>query len=423
MKIVKAGTLVFLLFAVLLVSAQKINSPYSRYGLGQLYGENLNTPLKAMGGISYGIWNPTLINTGNPASYAKFDSASFLFEVSIYANMTTHKTSFQKENSDYATLNYILVGFPVTAWWRSSLGVLPYSKIGYNVEVLVEGFDNVKNDLAGDGGLNSFYWGNGFNVTKNLRLGFDASLIYGNGSRSSMVYFPDSSFIFSSKTEQNTKGAGIIFDYGLQYDIQFKNNRLLTLGLVYSNNWYLHATHNYIAYTLQGGVDGNVEAIKDTILYEPEEDGFIILPDRFGFGFVYQQEGRWLVGGDFEWQNWNEFEAFGQNDSLNNAWRISFGGQYSPKHTSISSLLKRMSYRVGIKYINSYLSLFGNDINEYGISFGFGFPIKRSQTELDLSFEIGRRGTTKDGLIQENYVNIIFGVSIDEHWFHKRKYR
>jgi hypothetical protein len=82
-----------------------------------------------------------------------------------------------------------------------------------------------------------------------------------------------------------------------------------------------------------------------------------------------------------------------------------------------------MSYRVGIKYINSYLSLFGNDINEYGISFGFGFPIKRSQTELDLSFEIGRRGTTKDGLIQENYVNIIFGVSIDEHWFHKRKYR
>lgn len=423
MKIVKAGTLVFLLLAVLLVSAQKINSPYSRYGLGQLYGKNVNTPLQAMGGISFGVSNPTMVNPGNPASYAKFDSASFLFEVGLIGNMTTHKTSFQSEKSDFVTLNYIFIGFPVTKWWRSSLGVLPFSKIGYDVEVSVDGYDNIKNDLLGDGGLNSFFWGNGFNVTKNLRLGFDASFIYGNGSRSSMVYFPDSNFIYSSKTEQNTKGSGFIFDYGLQYDIHFKNKRMLTLGLVYANNWYLHATRDYIAYTLQGGVDGDVEYIKDTILYEPEKEGLILLPDRIGFGFTYQKEGRWLIGGDFEWQNWAEFEAFGQQDSLSNAWRVSFGGQYSPKHTSISSLFKRMSYRAGVKYNYSYLSLFGNNINEYGISFGVGFPMKRSNTELDLSFEIGRRGTTNDGLIQENYINIIFGVSIDEHWFHKRKYR
>lgn len=423
MKIVKAGTLVFLLLAVLLVSAQKINSPYSRYGLGQLYGKNVNTPLRAMGGISFGMSNPTMVNTGNPASYAKFDSASFLFEVGLIANMTTHKTSFINENSDFATLSYILVGFPVTNWWRSTLGVLPFSKIGYDVEISVNEFDNIKNDLVGDGGLNRFFWGNGFNVTKNLRLGVDASFVYGNGTRSSHVYFPDSAWIFGSKVEQSTRGGGFIFDYGLQYDIHLKNNRMLTLGLVYSNTWYLNATRNYIAYTLVGGVDGDVEALKDTILYEPDESGLIILPDRIGIGFVYQQKGRWLVGADFEWQNWDKFESFGLSDSLTNAWRISVGGQFRPKHSSISSLLKRMSYRVGLKYNNSYLSLFGNDINEYGISFGVGFPMKKSNTELDLSFEIGKRGTTNNGLIQENYVNITFGVSIDEHWFHKRKYR
>jgi hypothetical protein len=376
-----------------------------------------------MGGISYGVWDPTMINTGNPASYSKFDSAAFLFEVGIFANMTSHKTSYQSENSDFATLSYILIGFPVTKWWRSSLGVLPYSKIGYDVEISVDEFETIKNDLVGDGGLNSFYWGNGFNISKNFRAGINATYLYGNGSRSSMVYFPDSSFIFSSKTEQSTKGSGFIFDYGLQYDIHFKNNQMLTLGLIYSNTWYLHSTRDYIAYSLQGGIDGDVEYLKDTILYEPEEDGYIIIPDKIGFGFVYQEQGRWLVGADFEWQNWEEFEAFGKKDSLSNAWRISFGGQFTPKHSSISSLFKRMTYRAGVKYNNSYLSLFGNNINQYGISFGVGFPMKRSQTELDLSFEVGRRGTTNDGLIQENYFNVIFGVSISEHWFHKRKYR
>lgn len=423
MKIVKAGTLVFLLLAVLLVSAQKINSPYSRYGLGQLYGKNINTPLQAMGGISIGVANPTWINPANPASYAKFDSASFLFEIGIVANMTSSKTSYQKENSDFATLSYILIGFPVTKWWRSSLGVLPFSKIGYDVKISVDGFDNVINDLVGDGGLNRYYWGNGFNISKNFRLGVDASFIYGNGSRSSHIYFPDSAWIFGSKVEQSTRGGGFIFDYGLQYDIHLKKNNVLTLGLIYSNTWYLNATRNYMAYTLVGGVDGDVEALKDTILYEPEESGLIILPDKIGFGFVYQQKGRWLIGGDFEMQGWDKYEAFGLTDSLSNAWRVSVGGQFTPKHTSISSLLKRMSYRVGIKYNNSYLSLFGNDINEYGISFGVGFPMKKSKTELDLSFEIGQRGTTNDGLIQENYVNVTFGVSIDEHLFQKRKYR
>ena len=82
-----------------------------------------------------------------------------------------------------------------------------------------------------------------------------------------------------------------------------------------------------------------------------------------------------------------------------------------------------MTYRLGFRYENSYLNLFGNQINEYGISFGFGFPMKKSRTALDLSFEYGGRGTTNDNLIQENFVNVTFGVAIFENWFHKRKYR
>jgi hypothetical protein len=425
MKLVKAGILVFLVCAGILVSAQKINSPYSYYGLGQLHGKNINTPLLSMGGVSIGMWDPTMVNPGNPASYATFDSTSFLFEAAIIGNFVTHRTQFQTENSNYATLNYVFFGFPVTDWWRTTLGVMPFSKVGYDINVIVpvDEFSDVVNDLSGDGGINRFFWGNGFNLTKNLRVGIDASFLYGQATRSSMVYFPDSSNIFSTKGNLSSRGAGFVFDYGIQYDFHIGEEDILTLGLIYSNPFYVNTEREYIVYTLTGGFNGDVEFPQDTIVYQPKERGLTLIPSKVGFGFMYKHGQTLTVGGDFEWGNWDKFESFGTRDSLNNAYRMALGVQYVPRHTSISGLFQRMAYRIGVRYDNSYLHLLDNDINEYGISFGFGIPLKKSRTMIDLGVEVGRRGTTDNSLIQENFVNISFGVSIFEQWFQKRRYR
>jgi hypothetical protein len=378
-----------------------------------------------MGGLSIGVSDPTMINPTNPASYGVFDSTSFIFEIGIQGNITGLKTDLQSETSSYVSLSYIMFGFPVTKWWKSSLGMLPYSQIGYNVKVYipVEGFSNVINEIEGDGGLNQFYWGNAFKISDNLRLGVDAIYLFGQGSRSSKVYFPDSLYIFGTKTNKYTRGGDIIFDYGIQYDLKINESRTLTLGAIYSNNWNLNAKREYIAYTFSGGYDDVVESLQDTIAYDPEEKGTLTIPQRFGAGFSLVEKDRWLIGADFEWQNWENFSAFGVRDSLDNSWRVAVGGQYSPKHTSISSLAKRMYYRMGIRYANSYLSIYNTPINEYGISFGLTIPLKKSRTAIDLGFEYGKRGTTDDNLIQENFLNFSVGFSIHENWFHKRKYQ
>ena len=146
-----------LIFLILILSfsavSQEINSPYSRFGLGYMKGKNENTTLMGMGGISIGVSDPTMINPANPASYGVFDSTSFIFEIGIKGNITGLKTDLQSETSTYVTLNYIMFGFPVTKWWKSSLGMLPYSQIGYDVIVYipVEGFSNVINEIEGDG--------------------------------------------------------------------------------------------------------------------------------------------------------------------------------------------------------------------------------------------------------------------------------
>ena len=402
-----------------------INSPYSRYGLGQLNSENMNTISMSMGGLSIAIHDPTALNPANPASYGSLDSASFLFEIGVAGNITTLKTTSLDESGYDATLSYIFVGFPITRWWKSGIGIMPFSKIGYNIEVLIEvpNFSNVVHSFSGDGGLNQVFWGNGFNVTKKLRAGVDITYLFGQSSRTSTVYYPDSVFIFGTRVESKINGGGFIFDYGIQYDIDINNTMQATIGATYANKFNLNASRSYLSKTITGGYGDEVEYIKDTIEYIQDDKGSIVIPQRFGVGFVLKKQDNWLIGVDFEWQNWEEFAVYDIPDTLINSYHVTIGGQYMPKHTNISSLFKRMTYRGGIRYNQSYLKFGDTRINEFGISFGVGFPMRKSKTGLDIGIEIGRRGTTKDLLIQENFVNMSLGISIQEHWFHKRKYQ
>ena len=52
----------------LAVAQTSTNSPYTRYGFGQLADQNFGNS-KAMGGIAYGLRNGYQINASNPASY------------------------------------------------------------------------------------------------------------------------------------------------------------------------------------------------------------------------------------------------------------------------------------------------------------------------------------------------------------------
>ncbi len=426
MKRIKLYFLLIIIATSASIQAQTgINSPYSRYGLGQLNSESINTVSMAMGGLGLAIHKPTALNPSNPASYGSLDSSSFLFEVGVNANITNLKTVSLSENGYDATLSYIYAGFPITDWWRSGIGIMPFSKIGYNVEVLVEvqNFSDVVHSFTGDGGLNSVFWGNGFNITKNLRLGVDVSYLFGQSSRSSMIYYPDSVFILGTKVEKSVRVGDFVFDYGIQYDFNLNNRTQATIGLIYANKINLNSKFNYLSKTISGGFNGEVEYVKDTIEFRENEKGTVTLPERYGIGFTIKNSNKWLVGADFEYQKWNEFESFGVKDSLINSWRVALGGEFTPKHSNISSLFRRMTYRAGIRYNQSYLKFYGKPINEFGISFGFGFPLKNSKTGIDLGMEIGRRGTTDNNLIQENFFNISLGISIQEHWFQKRKYR
>lgn len=101
---------------------------------------------------------------------------------------------------------------------------------------------------------------------------------------------------------------------------------------------------------------------------------------------------------------------------------VSFGAEFTPKNSAVSGYWKKVHYRVGARYNKTYLQLRNNQLAEYAVSFGFGLPLKRSKTAINLGFELGQRGTTQDNLIKEKFGRVVLSLSVYELWFIKRRF-
>ena len=90
--------------------------------------------------------------------------------------------------------------------------------------------------------------------------------------------------------------------------------------------------------------------------------------------------------------------------------------------SSFGSFIKLLGYRTGIRYNSSLITVEGEDIQEIGMSFGLSLPLRKSFSTLNFGLEFGRRGKDKNGLTQEDFLNFMFGITINDKWFIQRKY-
>lgn len=419
-------TLLFSVFlSVISASAQTgIDSPYSRFGIGNISSSSPNARQQAMGGIGNALTTSRFVNPSNPATYSGFDSLSFLFNAGFSASAVTYTTTKQTEKGNSAGLAYFSTGFPIMSWWRMAIGLTPASRIGFNVIVPGVSEQNIayNKSYEGNGGLNRLYFGNSFRISKNLSAGINVNYLFGKSTTSSFLYFPDSGYMATTKVESRLLANDISVDYGLLYTLKLTDQERLHLGATFGQKMNLGVTREYLIQSQFGGLNGSIEQALDTILYNPSQKGTLVLPPKAGLGLVYEKSNQWLAGIDFNWQNWEKYQLFNQSDSLINSWNIAAGGQFTPNNTSISGYWKRVTYRAGARYNQTYLKINGKPINEFGISFGMGLPLPRSLTTVDLSIELGQRGTMNENLIRETFVNFTLGISIYERWFVKSRY-
>ena len=152
-------TFAFALLTLLSVQsfAQTItSSPYSRFGLGELQQTNTVVSI-AMGGINNGLRLDNIINSQNPASYNSVNLTTFDFGVSGRFDRISNANDYMI--SKHAAPNYMKMAFPITKKWSASIGLVPFSGMGYESKIKRNASDSITQIFKGTGGLNQFYFG------------------------------------------------------------------------------------------------------------------------------------------------------------------------------------------------------------------------------------------------------------------------
>jgi hypothetical protein len=157
--------------------------------------------------------------------------------------------------------------------------------------------------------------------------------------------------------------------------------------------------------------------------YEIESKNSIRMPSTFGIGLSYNNINKLEVNADYYHAAWSKSTFLGATDQLiTDRNRFSAGFEYIPEAFSIRSYLKRVKYRAGIHYEESYLKLNNHQISEFGISFGAGLPFPKSKSTANFAFELGKKGTTDYDLVKNNYAKFSLYLNFYDYWFIKRKF-
>lgn len=414
--------LLFLLHACLTFSQVRISSPYSRYGLGDIYS-NAGLRNQAMGGVVASDYTGSSINFRNPASLTAVDSLSFLFDGAIQSNFSTLSTSTQSQKSNYASLDYLAFAFPLSKRISASFGLLPYSHVGYKISLFEKSdiIGNTKFTSEGNGGINSFYGALAVELAPWISLGLNASYLFGSIDKTRWLSFPDSSYYYSIRERNSMLVSDFLLSGGLHLRPKIGKYQINT-GLTFNMPTKISITADSIGFTyLETSTSSE---IKDTFNNVSGKQGIIELPMGIAFGLGFSEGKKWMLAADVNYQKWSDFTTSGIRDTLGNSLRLGLGGEFTPnniRYTLNSNYFRRITYRGGVFYGTSFLEFKGKPLTEYGISFGVGLPLRGSLNQLNLTGAYLVRGSQNDGLLKQEILQISVGVSVNERWFFKRK--
>ncbi|MDR2824101.1 MAG: hypothetical protein LBB41_02750 [Prevotellaceae bacterium] len=403
-----------LILSNLAVAQNSTNSPYTRFGLGNV-SDNANGARRALGGASIGFRSAKEINTVNPASYSAVDSLSFMFDVGVgglYSRFSDSNGSVGKMNGN---LEYIALQFPVTKFLGISVGLLPYSFSGYSfsnkTKIQIDP-ENPADTLwatesySGAGTISQVYFGVAGKFLEHFSAGINAYYMFGNVSNNRAVIYNPTSYSITSQINKISVSS-MRFRYGLQYFSTINSKHDISVGIFYENKMKLNgkrATFEQI----------NASHVADTV----SSSNYFDLPQSFGIGAYYSLNKQLSAGVDFSIQQWQNARFFGKTDSLTNRWKVAAGVEYIPNINGYR-YSDHLRYRAGLTLSNSYYDVNGRAMPlNIGVSVGFGIPMPKSNSILNASLEYGKIGN--HSLMSENYFKLTISATINESWFFKR---
>jgi hypothetical protein len=148
------------------------------------------------------------------------------------------------------------------------------------------------------------------------------------------------------------------------------------------------------------------------------------LPVEFSFGAGYGHLNKWFLGTQLDYKKGESSDLLGQDFQYKDSYKVAAGGWFMPNANDFRNYFNRVIYRYGAYFEKGSLVINDKNINTVGVSFGATLPFKNSgqnrMSGIDLGLELGKRGTTQNNLINQNFINLKIGFNFSDKWCNKR---
>ncbi len=408
-----------ILFSTHLLAQEGTSSPYSFYGIGDIKFKG-SVENRSMGGISV-LPDSIHINIQNPAQLAGL-KLSGLALGGTYAN-TKSLSEDQEGKSRRTSLDYMAIGLPLGKI-GIGFGLIPFSSVGYKISKTTEASNQNSDTIQkynGIGGVNKVFLGFGYSLTKKINIGANMQYNFGTIETTGLLYQTD--LQYGSRKTNISELSGVNFDIGATYQTKLKGKLSLFSSLIFTpeSKLKLNNTRNIqIVQLLSSSAISVIQSENIAV-----GNSTIKLPSKLALGTGFGEIKKWLLGTEVTFINnsvmSNRFDNI-TNSSFENSIRYSLGGYFIPNYNSYATYYKRIVYRGGLRYENTGLVIENKSITDFAANVGLGLPLIGTFTNVNIGLEVGKRGTTYNNLVQENYFNISVGLSLSDKWFVKRKF-
>lgn len=408
-------------------------SPYSMYGLGELQTQGTQMT-RSMGGAGVAVRNRFAVNLLNPASYSIAIRRGVLFNFSAEGaiHMSAQKIAGEMETGSYMTANFhdVALQIPLAKGLGMGISVAPYSSVGYKQEsdaFLTDNGDYGKYVYSGNGDVTQVKLGVGWAIWNRLSIGIAAQYYWGDLDRTYTTYIssiltPGAS-VYPVGTE-TTSVSSIKGQVGVQWTAIATPKQALIVGATFDSGGDLNPRYSkYVS------GDDEIYAQADTTSTS------IVLPRQLSLGVSYNND-KISFAADYSFQKWGNYndkvEMAGTDMAVayNNVNQLRVGIEYIPRRIDIRKYFNRVAYRAGFNMGGYQYSFAGEEIGQYNITAGLGFPINLvGVSKIDVGVEWGSLGSQREvtysgksyNLVRQNTFKFSLGFSLfgDDYWFQR----
>lgn len=358
--------------------------------------------------------------------YTKFEGAV----TGGYRNVNSNVGNY---SNIYVNYQHFILALPISQRLTAAIGLTPLSEAQYSAFYeykLANDTSILKSQIKKNGGLNHLFTSAGFDLSKNLSIGFQGGFVFGKISDEQFYQLKIADTLnfgspFGTTTESHY--TGFSFKPSFFYTTALKGSADSSLFLNIGGSLeFFSDIREKASYSFQNRNQFGLVTSDSTVTSNTKNNN---LPKTLNVGIALQKPNRWTLGADVTYGDWSEIASYRPDFTYTNSYKISAGGEakFLGKDGNITP--KTPTYRFGLAVAQLPYLINGDNIYDYSLSLGASIPVSRLNpadknqplTKIQFAVTTGMQGNKDLAPGNEFYINLSAGVLINDKWFTRRR--